>query len=238
MEAPLLAGSEEPARHLISGRSVLVKQAPAPAPAVATDGALATKVMAAWRRSEIWFSTNGIHTTYVLVFWLLNLGLFLQGVRWVFDGFCKADRIGPPAADVIVTISRGAGRMLLFNCALILLPMTRMLSDFLRKTRLSIVLPVDRNVDLHKYVGLVVAVSALEHGFGMLVVYILRWDRDDAWWGAATGTFLAQREDDVLALRDEDDRGVVHLGQREPEGVVLEPADELACAVCRGAART
>ena len=56
--------------------------------------------------------------------------------------------------------------------------------------------------------------------------------------GAATLTFLAQREDDVLALRDEDDRGVVHLGQREPEGVVLEPADELACAVCRGAART
>ena len=30
--------------------------------------------------------------------------------------------------------------------------------------------------------------------------------------GAATGTFLAQREYDVLALRDEDDRGVVHLG--------------------------
>ena len=64
------------------------------------------------------------------------------------------------------------------------------------------------------------------------------WGDAASGWGAATGTFLAQREDDVLALRDEDDRGVVHLGQREPEGVVLEPADELACAVCRGAART
>ena len=51
--------------------------------------------------------------------------------------------------------------------------------------------------------------------------------------GAATVTFLAQREDDVLVLCDEDDRGVVQLRQREPEGVVLEPADQLACAPWR-----
>ena len=53
--------------------------------------------------------------------------------------------------------------------------------------------------------------------------------------GAATVTFLAQREDDVLVLRDEDDRGVVDFRQREPEGVVLEPADQLACVPWRRA---
>ena len=87
----------------------------------------------------------------VLIYVSVSVVLFFAG-SW-----------GHRAANGYVIAARGCGMCLNFNCCLVLLLMMRLTLTFLRTTRLAHVLPLDENIQLHKWVGVVIAVFSIGH---------------------------------------------------------------------------
>eukprot|EP00030_Apusomonadida_sp_AF-17_P000577 a175108_334.p1 GENE.a175108_334~~a175108_334.p1 ORF type:complete len:539 (+),score=228.10 a175108_334:40-1617(+) len=63
-----------------------------------------------------------------------------------------------------VTVARGAAAMLNLNCALLLLPVSRNLMTGLRRTFLHALIPLDDNIEFHKFCAWTIALSTSFHG--------------------------------------------------------------------------
>eukprot|EP01094_Clydonella_sp_ATCC50884_P009136 TRINITY_DN1866_c0_g1_i1.p1 TRINITY_DN1866_c0_g1~~TRINITY_DN1866_c0_g1_i1.p1 ORF type:complete len:541 (-),score=154.23 TRINITY_DN1866_c0_g1_i1:102-1724(-) len=76
--------------------------------------------------------------------------------------------------NFFVTIARGFGQTLNFNCALILLPVSRNLLTFLRGTFLHYVVPFDYNITFHRRVAWAIAYATAGHGVAHYFNYNLQ----------------------------------------------------------------
>ena len=155
--------------------------------AVSPQVAHASSIRAWWRRSEAWFSDNCLVATIFHTWVALNIALFAQGCRYVRLGLFELDNEGPASAVVLTYMGRGFGRTLLLNCALVVVPMTRIVGDVFRRTWINVLLPLDNAIAAHKLLGYAVTVGALGHAACLFLVYILRWNNPAMWQGGLFG---------------------------------------------------
>ncbi|XP_041356089.1 NADPH oxidase 5-like isoform X2 [Gigantopelta aegis] len=87
----------------------------------------------------------------VLVYVSVNIALFVVG-SWIYR-----------THNWYLVTARGCGMCLNFNCCLVLLLMMRLTLTFLRTTFLAHVLPLDENIQLHKWVGVAILLFAAGH---------------------------------------------------------------------------
>lgn len=88
---------------------------------------------------------------------------------WFFgDAFMRYREAG---ANIYIQIARGGGACLNFNGMLILIPMMRTFLTWIRKSFLFAFVPVDENVEIHKWVGRVMFFFALVHTGAHLMNY-------------------------------------------------------------------
>ncbi len=74
-------------------------------------------------------------------------------------------------ANIYIQVARGAGTCLNLNGALILIPMMRTFLTWIRKSFLSVFIPVDHAVDVHKVIGQVLFAFSLIHTAAHLLNY-------------------------------------------------------------------
>ena len=135
----------------------------------------------------MWFSDNCLVATIFVLWVLLNVGLFTQGIRYVRLGLFPLDNEGPKLAEVLTYIGRGFGRTLLLNCSLVVTPMTRALVHALRRTWLNVLMPFDDATRAHKTLGYAITVGAIGHATCLFSVYFLRWSNEEMWAGGIFG---------------------------------------------------
>lgn len=128
------------------------------------DGPSATEeVISPFRRVANWVEENGIVLLFLIIYVVINVGLFGAAVM----------RYRAAGANGFIQLARGCGACLNFNCALILVPMLRHFLTWIRAQRFGRFIPVDDSVGFHKLVGHVIfgfaAVHTLAH-FGNYVV--------------------------------------------------------------------
>lgn len=116
-----------------------------------------------FRQVAHWIEEHGIVLLFLVVYVLINLGLFGSALL----------RYRAAGANGFIQLARGCGACLNFNCALILVPMLRHFLTWIRAQRFGRFVPVDEAVGFHKLIGHVIfgfaAVHTLAH-FGNYVV--------------------------------------------------------------------
>ena len=93
------------------------------------------------------------------IFALINAGLFTSRTYY-FRQFTSLDGTTP---NPFYMLSRGCGKTLCFNSALILALVLRYTLTKLRALGLGSILPIDHNIYVHKVVGWVIFVQAWVH---------------------------------------------------------------------------
>jgi NADPH oxidase 5 len=114
------------------------------------------------RRASNWIEEHGVELLFLVVYALVNLALFGFAVR----------RYHAAGANGFVMLARGCGACLNFNGALILVPMLRHFTSWLRGLRLGRLLPIDHSVSFHKLVGHVIFGFAAIHTLAHLGNYL------------------------------------------------------------------
>jgi predicted ferric reductase/Ca2+-binding EF-hand superfamily protein len=121
------------------------------------------ETISSFRRVANWIEEHGVVLLFLVIYVLINLGLFGSAVL----------RYREAGANGFIQLARGCGACLNFNCALILVPMLRHFLTWIRAQRFGRFVPVDDAVEFHKLVGHVIfglaAVHTLAH-FGNYVV--------------------------------------------------------------------
>jgi predicted ferric reductase/Ca2+-binding EF-hand superfamily protein len=106
-----------------------------------------------------WIRRWGVLGTWLALFVGLNLWLFV-------DAFATYRALG---ASLWVQIARGCGACLNLDAPLLLVPMLRHLWTSVRRTRWERLLPLDENVNIHRFLGEVVFGLALVHTLAHLI---------------------------------------------------------------------
>jgi hypothetical protein len=99
----------------------------------------------------------------------LLVAAYVAANAWFF--YLAFSRYRAAGANIYIQIARGAGACLNFNGMLILLPMTRFLMRWIRRTFLFAFIPVDHAIGFHKVVGSVLFFFALVHTGAHLLNY-------------------------------------------------------------------
>lgn len=95
---------------------------------------------------------------WVVILWLVvNACLF----TWKYSEFSSNPLYN--IAGRCVSVAKGTAEMLKFNMALVLVPVLRRILTFLRSTFLSHVIPFDDNINFHKLIAVMIAVTSLLH---------------------------------------------------------------------------
>jgi predicted ferric reductase/Ca2+-binding EF-hand superfamily protein len=131
------------------------------------------------RREPPWARNTAVLAVFVVVYALVNLGLFGEAV-W---------RYHSQGAHPLVQLARGCGACLNFNGALVLVPMLRHTMGWVRRRRWGYLLPVDDSIDIHRMVGEVMFGLALLHTAAHVLNLVLH-ARPAAWWSWANVTGL------------------------------------------------
>ncbi|KAK9055413.1 hypothetical protein SSX86_026496 [Deinandra increscens subsp. villosa] len=125
-----------------------------------------------WRKSMTKIFESGLENWKVFwvlfLFWEMNVALFL----WKFHQYTMM-----PSFQVLGYCSctaKGAGEMLKFNMALILLPVCRRTLTAIRETYLGKVLPVDENINFHKIIALAIVIGTVIHTIAHLACNFIR----------------------------------------------------------------
>jgi predicted ferric reductase/Ca2+-binding EF-hand superfamily protein len=121
-----------------------------------------TRRLSASRRVFNWVEEHGVELLFLVVYALINLLLFGEAVR----------RYHAAGANGFVMLARGCGACLNFNGALILVPMLRHFTSWLRALRLGRFLPIDHSVAFHKLVGHAIFGFAAVHTVAHICNYL------------------------------------------------------------------
>ncbi|KAJ8036007.1 NADPH oxidase 5 [Holothuria leucospilota] len=89
----------------------------------------------------------------ILVFLSINLALFVDAVfKWRAKG-----------ANWFLVVARGNGACLNLTCSLVVVLVLRKLLTHLRSTWVVKYIPIDENIDIHRYIGYAIGLQALCH---------------------------------------------------------------------------
>ncbi|KNC49861.1 NADPH oxidase 5 [Thecamonas trahens ATCC 50062] len=103
---------------------------------------------------------NGRTTACLIVYMGINVFVFL--LTYVRYRTGKNKQVYALLGEG-VTIARGAAAMLNFNCSMLLLPVCRNLLTRLRATFVHSIIPLDLNIEFHKFCAWLIAVSVAMH---------------------------------------------------------------------------
>lgn len=103
------------------------------------------------RFTTAYFKNNYVFVSFLTVFILINLGLFISRA------------IQYRHSNIFTIVARACGQCLNFNCAFVLVLMLRQTLTFLRTRGLGVVLPLDNHIYLHKLTGCCIAGYSLLH---------------------------------------------------------------------------
>lgn len=118
-------------------------------------------------RAEAFITDNGVQLTIIWLIILVNAVVFFHGATVGYDAkFAPPDNWARP-------LGRGFGEVLNLNCALVLLPMCHALWFFLQGTRVSVFLPTDRLLLLHKIFAYLCVIGTLPHAGVGIRIYVL-----------------------------------------------------------------
>ncbi len=106
------------------------------------------------------YNNRGI-ITFICVYSLANILLFLSAVN----------EYASQGANIYIQIARGCGACLNFNAMLILLPMVRYLTTWIRGHWLNKFIPVNQSLSFHRIVGHWMMVLSIVHTFAHLGNY-------------------------------------------------------------------
>jgi ferredoxin-NADP reductase len=109
--------------------------------------------------TRLYWENNFSFAFFMLIITLFNVLLFIQRAYY-FKDFANLSGSKP---NPFYMISRGFGRILLFNSVLILVLVLRYSLTFLRSLGLGSYLPVDHNIFIHKVIGWIIFGSAWIH---------------------------------------------------------------------------
>ncbi|XP_065906157.1 NADPH oxidase 5-like isoform X2 [Dysidea avara] len=101
---------------------------------------------------------------YVVLFVLINIGLFTLGVCLYYES-------GP-----WIAIARGGGQCLNFNPVLVIVLMFRRCLTWIRSTRLANFLPLDQHIELHKLTGFAITLFGVIHFIAHAINLVLNPD--------------------------------------------------------------
>jgi NADPH oxidase len=101
-----------------------------------------------------WWAWNHVRMVFIVFF------LCCQAGAWMFGYFIH---VGTPGKAPFFPFAKGFGKMLDFDLSFILIPVLRNFISFLRTTAVADKLPLDQNLDIHKWTGYFVAIAAIGH---------------------------------------------------------------------------
>lgn len=107
------------------------------------------------------------HKVLLIAAWVAtNIALFIEATyRWHNTVEGLNQKYGKTGWGYNwVTVARGPGQLLNFNCALVVLPVARTLLSFLRQTWLANYLPLDKNIIFHRFIAYFIVVLGIWHG--------------------------------------------------------------------------
>ncbi|KAK4790572.1 hypothetical protein SAY86_017876 [Trapa natans] len=96
--------------------------------------------------------------------WFLSLWLIINLILFVWKFRQYEQRPAFKIMGYCVCFAKGAAETLKFNMALILLPVCRRTLTKLRSTKISMIIPLDDNINFHKIIALAIAVGTAIHG--------------------------------------------------------------------------
>lgn len=118
--------------------------------------------------SELILSTHGFVYTFVAIYVAVNLLLFLSGA------YNEAKR-HEDIQRYTTSIARGAGATLNLNLGVVIALASRSAVNFLRRTPLRMVLPIDKAMpDLHRAVGISIVLASFIHCIAHVVTYTVK----------------------------------------------------------------
>ncbi|XP_053206300.1 NADPH oxidase 5-like isoform X2 [Panonychus citri] len=120
-----------------------------------------TKKVSLWQIEYI--RNNALSVITLTIYVLFSAGLFFWRIAYF-----TVQKSNP-----FITIARGAGMLLNFNCALIMLFILRRSITRLRILGFASYLPLDKNIKYHKFCGYIITFFALLHTFAHLGNYAL-----------------------------------------------------------------
>jgi predicted ferric reductase len=95
---------------------------------------------------------------FMVVYWCINIFLFCQEFYVIYNNPGVQRILGIPAC-----FSRASASVIKFNCALILIPVLRNLLTWLRGTFVNNYIPIDKNIEFHKYCAFVMLIFSGVH---------------------------------------------------------------------------
>ncbi|XP_059056075.1 NADPH oxidase 5-like [Achroia grisella] len=104
-----------------------------------------------YQLSVPYFKNNYVFLIYLLLFTLVNVGLFVSRLYEYWD------------AGVFTMLARACGQCLNFNCAWVLVLMLRRCMTQLRVRGAGALLPLDHHIYLHKLTGVLIVLYSLLH---------------------------------------------------------------------------
>ncbi|MGH7285905.1 MAG: EF-hand domain-containing protein, partial [Polyangiaceae bacterium] len=113
-----------------------------------------------WFRSS--FENRRAAIAFVAIWVLVNLALFVTGMT----------HHGSKPTSMPDRISRAATSCILWNGAVVLVPILRRILTRLRRTRIASFLPIDDAIDLHRLVGNTLFFFVLVHATAMIDTYV------------------------------------------------------------------
>ncbi|CAN8068924.1 unnamed protein product [Agarophyton chilense] len=118
--------------------------------------------------SESVLSSYGFVSTFIGLYIILNVLLFLNGVYSEVRRHEDLERY-------TTSIARGAGATLNLNMGVVIFLASRAALNILRKTPLSSVLPIDKAMpDLHRIVGILIVAAGIVHSIAHTVTFTVR----------------------------------------------------------------
>ncbi|CAH2098519.1 unnamed protein product [Euphydryas editha] len=122
------------------------------------------KKMKPYQLSLPYFKNNYVYLTYLFLFFLVNIGLFVARIVEYWN------------SNTFVIFARACGQCLNFTCTWVLVLMLRRCITALRVHGLGSVLPLDYHVYLHKLTGVLIVIYSVVHtimhlcNFSLIVV--------------------------------------------------------------------
>ncbi|XP_045762856.1 NADPH oxidase 5 isoform X1 [Maniola jurtina] len=120
--------------------------------------------MKPYQLSLPYFKNNYVYLSYLFVFFMVNLGLFVARI------------VEYRESNIFVIFARACGQCLNFNCTWVLVLMLRRCITALRERGFGSVLPLDYHIYLHKLTGVLIVLFSIWHtamhlsNFSLIVV--------------------------------------------------------------------
>eukprot|EP00835_Amoeboradix_gromovi_P000227 NODE_8_length_47770_cov_0.334354.p5 type:complete len:581 gc:universal NODE_8_length_47770_cov_0.334354:2761-4503(+) len=112
-------------------------------------------------RLSLLFSHDGSKISFIIIYYLFSIYIGM----WKYTTYARSEKYATTRIIFreALSIARTSAGLLLFNCAIVLLPVCRTLISQARVSVLNSVIPFDKNIEFHKFVGVHIVIYTIVH---------------------------------------------------------------------------